>query len=226
MNTVLIVEDEERISAFVAKGLRAAGYQALVASTVAQARRIMGDEEIDLMVLDLGLPDGEGMDVVEAVRGQGSSIPVIVLTARTSIDDTVASLEGGADDYMAKPFRFEELLARIRLRLRSAVSLGPSAAEAPLTRLRAGDLEMDLVARKVHLAGREVELSTREFELAATFVRHPGQALTREQLLSRVWGYDFDPGSNVVDVYVRYLRRKLGPDRFATVRGVGYRFEG
>lgn len=224
MSIILIVEDEERISSFVSKGLRASGHQPLVAGSVAEANRLLADEAVELMVLDLGLPDGDGMEVLDALRGQGSTIPVIVLTARTSIDDTVLSLESGADDYMAKPFRFEELLARIRLRLRSA-SPAAQAGAVESTTLRSGELALDLVSRKVRVGQREVELSTREFELAATFLRHPGQVLTREQLLSRVWGFDFDPGSNVVDVYVRYLRRKLGATRFTTVRGVGYRLD-
>jgi DNA-binding response OmpR family regulator len=139
-----------------------------------------------------------------------------VLTARDGVQDTVAGLEGGADDYMAKPFRFEELLARVRLRL-------AGARQGEVTVLTAGDLSLDLRTRRASVRGRTVDLSAREFALAETFLRHPGQVLAREQLLSSVWGYDFDPGSNVVDVYVRYLRRKLGADRIETVRGMGYR---
>nr|WP_236832657.1 response regulator transcription factor [Blastococcus sp. KM273128] len=141
---------------------------------------------------------------------------MVVLTARDSVQDTVAGLEGGADDYMAKPFRFEELLARVRLRL-------AGAREGEVTVLTAGGLSLDLRTRRADVEGRTVDLSAREFALAETFLRHPGQVLAREQLLSQVWGYDFDPGSNVVDVYVRYLRKKLGADRIETVRGMGYR---
>jgi DNA-binding response OmpR family regulator len=143
-------------------------------------------------------------------------LPVIILTARDGVDDTVAGLEGGAADYVTKPFRFEELLARVRLRLRDGV-----APES--TVLTAGGVRLDLRARRATVGDRVVELTSREFALTEVFLRHPGQVLSREQLLSHVWGYDFDPGSNVVDVYVRYLRRKLGNDVVETVRGMGYR---
>jgi two-component system copper resistance phosphate regulon response regulator CusR len=167
-------------------------------------------------VLDIGLPQLDGFAVLEALRGQGSTLPVIILTARDSVTDTVAGLEGGADDYMAKPFRFEELLARVRIRLRDTA---PNQSVV----LSHGDLGLDLRTRVVQVAGKPVELSAREFTLMETFLRHPNQVLSREQLLSRVWGYDFDPGSNVVDVYVRYLRNKVGSNRIVTVRGAGYR---
>jgi DNA-binding response OmpR family regulator len=143
-----------------------------------------------------------------------------VLTARDSVTDTVHALEGGADDYMPKPFRFAELLARVRLRLRQAADGPPAAQDA----LAVGGVRLDLRRRTASRDGREVELSAREFQMLELFLRNPGQVLSREQLLSHVWGYDFDPGSNVVDVYVGYLRRKLGPDVVATVRGMGYRF--
>ena len=143
------------------------------------------------------------------------------MTARDSVTDTVAGLEGGADDYMAKPFRFEELLARVRLRLRTVGDSGDDGVSA--TVLRQGGVELDLRSRRARVGEREVELSAREFALAETFLRNAGQVLSREQLLSNVWGYDFDPGSNVVDVYVRYLRRKLGAELIETVRGMGYR---
>ena len=143
-------------------------------------------------------------------------MPVIILTARSGVGDTVAGLEGGADDYVTKPFRFEELLARVKARLRD-----PGSAEP--TQLSAGRVVLDLMTRKARVDGNEVELSAREFILAETLFRHPGQVLSRQQLLSNVWGYDFDPGSNVVDVYVGYLRKKLGADLIETVRGMGYR---
>jgi len=171
------------------------------------------------MILDIGLPRMDGFTVLHKLRTAGELIPVIVLTARDSVHDTVAGLEGGADDYMPKPFRFEELLARVRLRL-----VTERGAES--TVLTHDGLQLDLRTRRAHVDGRTVDLSAREFALIETFLRHPGQVLSREQLLSQVWGYDFDPGSNVVDVYVRYLRRKLGADRIATVRGMGYRLEG
>jgi DNA-binding response OmpR family regulator len=168
-------------------------------------------------VLDLGLPDQDGFTVLRRIREARNDTPVIILTARSSVDDTVAGLENGADDYMAKPFRFEELLARVRLRLRT------EAPTSDMSTLSSGNLQLDLRTRRATIDGKEIDLSAREFALAEAFLRNPGQVLSREQLLSRVWGYDFDPGSNVVDVYVRYLRNKLGAERFATVRGMGYR---
>jgi DNA-binding response OmpR family regulator len=170
----------------------------------------------DLMILDLGLPAVDGLTVLRKLRELRVTLPVVILTARDSVSDVVAGLEGGADDYVSKPFAFEELLARVRLRLRAEG--GPEGSL-----LRAGDLVLDLRTRRVHVNGRVAELSAREFALTEVFMRNPDQVLTREQLLSRVWGFDYDPGSNIVDVYVRYVRRKLGPDRVETVRGVGYR---
>ncbi|MBL8931684.1 MAG: response regulator transcription factor [Kineosporiaceae bacterium] len=171
----------------------------------------------DLLVLDIGLPLLDGFAVLNKLRRAGSALPVIILTARTGVHDTVAGLESGADDYMPKPFRFEELLARIRLRLRSEARAPEPAV------VRYGDLVLDPATRRVVAGGRQVDLSAREYSLLETLIRHPGQVLSREQLLSRVWGYDFDPGSNVVDVYIRYLRRKVGAERIETVRGAGYR---
>jgi DNA-binding response OmpR family regulator len=159
------------------------------------------------------------LQVLEELRGRGERLPVIILTARDDVLDKVAGLEGGADDYVTKPFRFEELLARVRARLRDRQS---PRGKDEMT-LTSGDIVLDLRTRRVSAGNREVELSAREFTLAETFLRHPGQVLTREQLLSRVWGYDYDPSSNIVDVYVGYLRKKLGSERFETVRGVGYR---
>lgn len=216
MSRVLIAEDEARISSFIDKGLRAAGFTTTVVTTGPDALELALSGAADLLVLDIGLPGIDGYEVMRRLRAAGSSLPVIVLTARTSADDTLASLEGGANDYMPKPFRFDELLARIRLRLSDA-----SKAVEPT--LVVGDLELDLHARKVLVDGLEIELSAREFSLAEELMRHAGKVLSREQLLSRVWGYDFDPGSNVVDVYVGYLRAKLGAKRIETVRGMGYR---
>jgi DNA-binding response OmpR family regulator len=221
MSGVLVVEDEARIASFVAKGLKAAGFAPTVVGTAREALDLALSGDMDLMVLDIGLPDGAGFDVLRQVRAAGSRLPVIILTARSSVEDTVAGLEGGADDYMAKPFRFEELLARVRLRLRTE----QDAPDDP-TVLRRGAVVLDLRSHRATVDGRVVDLSAREFALAETFLRNAGTALSREQLLSRVWGYDFDPASNVVDVYVRYLRTKLGADLISTVRGVGYRFEG
>ncbi len=216
MSRVLIAEDEPRIAAFVEKGLRANGFATAVVGDGLSALDRARSGEFDLVVLDIGLPVLDGFAVLRALRAERCGVPVIVLTARDSVQDTVAGLEGGADDYMPKPFRFEELLARVRLRL-------ASARQGEVTVLSVGDLSLDLRTRRASVGGRTVDLSAREFALAETFLRHPGQVLAREQLLSHVWGYDFDPGSNVVDVYVRYLRKKLGAERIETVRGMGYR---
>jgi two-component system, OmpR family, copper resistance phosphate regulon response regulator CusR len=216
VSRVLIAEDEPRIASFIEKGLRANGFATAVARDGAAAHAQAAGGDFDLLVLDIGLPVMDGFEVLRRLRAERCTIPVIVLTARDSVQDTVAGLEGGADDYMPKPFRFEELLARVRLRL-------VTDRTAELTVLSSGDLSLDLRTRRAKVGDRTVDLSAREFALAETFLRHPGQVLAREQLLSHVWGYDFDPGSNVVDVYVRYLRRKVGAERIETVRGMGYR---
>ncbi|HYJ61552.1 MAG TPA: response regulator transcription factor [Actinomycetota bacterium] len=218
MTRILVVEDEARIAAFVEKGLRAEGFVVVACASVADASAQLRTEDFDLVVLDLGLPDGDGLDVLRAMRERGLSIPVVILTARDGVRATVAGFDEGADDYVTKPFRFEELLARVRARLRPR-----AATDASL--LEVGDLALDLRTRRLRVGDRETELTAREFVLAETFFTHPGQVLSREQLLSRVWGYDHDPGSNVVDVYVGYLRKKVGADTIATVRGMGYRLQ-
>lgn len=215
MSRILIVEDEEYISEFVAKGLANVGYACRVAETATQAFDLATREEFDLIVLDIGLPDEDGFSLLRRLRRSKVTAAVIILTARNSVTDTVAGLEGGADDYMPKPFKFEELLARVRLRLRSAHT-------GEVTVLQHGGLSLDLHTRIATGSSGEVELSAREFALVETFLRNPRRVFTREQLLARVWNYDFDPGSNVVDVYMGYLRRKLGAEHFVTVRGVGY----
>lgn len=221
MANILIIEDEDGISSFVAKGFKAAGYQATVVSTGKDGVAHLLTGGYDLAVLDIGLPDINGFAVLEQARGQGVTIPVIILTARSSVEDTVSGLESGADDYMAKPFRFEELLARARLRLRSAQS--GVASSTGTTTVTLGGLALDLRSRRVNVDGVDTELSAREFAMLEFFMTHPEQVLSRVQLLDNVWGYDFDPGSNVVDVYVRYLRQKIGTERLETVRGMGYR---
>lgn len=221
MSTILIVEDEERIASFVEKGLRSAGHQTVVARDGATGLAIAEAGACDLVVLDIGLPGMDGFEVLDQMRAQGSRVPVIVLTARDSVTDTVSALEGGADDYMPKPFRFAELRARVRVRLRQAAEQPTSGPE----RLSAGGVELDLRTRRAKADGRNVDLSAREFALLEIFLLNPGQVLSREQLLDHVWEVDFDPGSNVVDVYVGYLRRKLGADTITTVRGMGYRLE-
>ncbi|MDN0198589.1 response regulator transcription factor [Streptomyces sp. S.PNR 29] len=216
MSRILIAEDEAGIAAFIEKGLRATGFSTTVVGDGATALDHATSGEFDLLVLDLGLPVMDGFTVLRRLRQEHADLPVVILTARDSADDTVAGLEGGADDYMVKPFRFAELLARIRLRLRDSRT-------SELTVLRHGDLSLDLHTRRMYVDGRVVDLTAREFVLAECFLRNPGQVLSREQLLSHVWRYDFHPGSNIVDVYVRYLRNKLGHDRIETVRGMGYR---
>lgn len=220
---ILIAEDEERIARFIERGLRDNGFTATTVGDGVAALDLATSGEFDLLVLDVGLPRMDGFTLLRTLRELGSSIPVIMVTARTAVEDTVRGLEGGADDYIAKPFRFEELLARIRLRLKGN---GHTASETQDV-LEHGDLRLDLRTRSVECgpsgARRRVELSSREFALARVFMENPNQVLTRQILLSRVWGYDFDGSSNVVDVYVGYLRSKLGADHFVTVRGAGYR---
>jgi DNA-binding response OmpR family regulator len=216
---ILIAEDEERISRFIEKGLRAAGYVPTVVADGVTAVDYASSGEFDLLLLDVGLPRLDGFTVLTVLRKNGVDIPVIILTARGSASDTVAGLEGGADDYMVKPFRFEELVARIKRRLRSGDTNDPPANHI----MRYGALELNLHTRTVSVGDKVVELSAREFALVEMFLLHPGQVLSRQQLLSHVWGYDFDGTSNVVDVYVRQLRQKIGADRIVTTRGAGYR---
>lgn len=217
MTRILIAEDEERIVSFLEKGLRSSGYVTTAVFTGPDALVYARDDDFDLLILDLGLPGMDGQEVLRQLRARGEKLPVVILTARDGVTDTVDGLEGGADDYVTKPFRFEELLARVRVRLRDDV------ASPETTVISHGTLALDLRTRRAARGGRTVELTAREFALLETLLRHPDQVLSREQLLSHVWGYDFDPGSNVVDVYIRYLRRKLGADVIETVRGMGYR---
>jgi two-component system copper resistance phosphate regulon response regulator CusR len=218
MTRILIVEDEPRIAAFVSRGLEAAGYETLVVEDGPEGLEAALRGDADLVLLDVGLPTMDGFELLRELRARGSAIPVIMLTARSSTRDTVTGLDAGANDYVPKPFTFEELLARVRSRLRESVP-------QPGVSISHGDVVLDILARRATVTGREIDLSAREFSLAEQFLRNPGRVLSREQLLSRVWGLDFDPGSNVVDVYVRYLRGKLGPDHIVTVRGAGYRWE-
>ncbi|MEM7554722.1 MAG: response regulator transcription factor [Cyanobacteria bacterium P01_A01_bin.84] len=221
MNRILIVEDEPRIAAFLEKGLRSHNFTTTVANDAVSATDLVIGADFDLMILDLGLPGKDGIEVLEEIRGQGENIPVIILTARDDIQDKVAGFEAGADDYLTKPFRFEELLMRIKARLRNHNNTQPPKENL----LKVGDVVLDLRSRKVKINGESIELPAREFTLAETFFRHPGQVLSREQLLDRVWGYDYNPGSNIVDVYVGYLRKKIGSDLIETVRGMGYRLQ-
>ena len=216
MSRILVAEDEERIASFVEKGLRAQGHTTTVVRDGEEALQMGRSGMFDLVLLDIGLPSRDGFSVLRALREAGDHTPVIILTARDGVEDTVTGLEHGADDYVTKPFRFAELLARVRARLRTAGSTEP-------TSLAGGGAELDLRTRRLHVDGHTEDLTTREFALAELLFRHPGQVLSREQILSSVWGFDHDPGSNVVDVYVGYLRRKLGAEAIETVRGVGYR---
>lgn len=220
MSHILIAEDNRQIAAFIEKGLKAAGYQTEVASDGRDALLLATQGGFDLVILDLGLPGMDGFEVLSELRGQGHTVPVIILTARDGVGDTVAGLEGGANDYVTKPFQFAELLARIRLRLKDAPHDDANSGGATLT---ADDMTLDLRTRQVKLPGKTLDLTNREFGLLEVLLRNRGQVLSRPQLLGHVWGVDFDPNSNVVDVCIRALRNKIGADRIVTVRGVGYR---
>ncbi|MDJ0592436.1 MAG: response regulator transcription factor [Pleurocapsa sp. MO_226.B13] len=222
MSRILIAEDEPRIAAFIEKGLKAKGYTTAIAETGTEVIDMVLSGDFDLLLLDLGLPVKDGLTVLEELRGQGATLSIIILTARDDIRCKVAGLEGGADDYVTKPFSFEELLARVRLRLRSHQQ--PSQSRET-EELRVDDLLLNLRTRKVQIEQKEIELPAREFILLETFMRHSGQVMSREQLLDHVWGYDYDPGSNIVDVYVGYLRKKIGSNLIETVRGMGYRLK-
>ncbi|WP_167046934.1 response regulator transcription factor [Salinibacterium sp. ZJ454] len=219
MSSILLVEDEDRIATFVRKGLTAAGYACHVVDDGLAAVEYARSDEFDLVLLDVGLPSIDGFEVLKRIRAFNDVVPIIMLTARTATADTVAGLEGGASDYLAKPFKFDELIARVRTRLRESTKQLTSSSAS----ISHDGLTLDLRSRRATSGAQTVDLSAREFALLEEFMRHPGQVLSREQLLSRVWGFDFDPGSNIVDVYVRYLRTKLGADRIETVRGMGYR---
>jgi two-component system OmpR family response regulator len=217
---VLLVEDEPGIVDFVRRGLEAEGFAVAAALDGAEGERLALRGGYDAIVLDLMLPGRSGLEILASVRRATPNVPVIVLTARGEIEDRVQGLEAGAVDYLVKPFSLAELAARVRAQLRII-------AEASSSTLRVEDIEVDLLTRKVRRGGRPVALSTTEFELLVYLLRHRGHAISREELLSSVWGYQHDPATNVVDVYVGYLRRKLGspedPAPIFTVRAVGYR---
>ncbi|WP_017593011.1 response regulator transcription factor [Nocardiopsis potens] len=213
---ILVVEDEQGIVSFVRRGLESAGHQVLVASDGIDGLTMALASDVELVVLDLGLPGLPGEELLRRLRRRRPSVPVIVLTAKDAVSDRVANLDAGADDYMVKPFSVNELLARVRARLRGG---GQERGDV----LAAGGVTLDLGARAASVDGSTVTLSAREFALLKVLVQHPGQVLSQPQLLDLVWGYDFEGSSNVVEVYVSQLRRKLGPGRIETVRGVGYR---
>jgi DNA-binding response OmpR family regulator len=217
---ILVVEDERAIADFVARGLESEGYAVTCAHDGEQGEALALTGRFDLLVLDLMLPGRSGTEILRAVRSGDSATPVILLTARAEVEDRVAGLDAGATDYVTKPFAFEELAARVRAHLRRPDQGSP-------TELVVGDIELNLLKRSVVRAGNGIHLSAREFDLLAYLMRHPGQVLSREQLLNGVWGYDYDPGTNVVGVYIAYLRRKLAmpgrPEPIETLRSVGYR---
>jgi two-component system copper resistance phosphate regulon response regulator CusR len=218
---ILVVEDETAIADFVQRGLEAEGYSVACAADGLEGEQEALKDDVDLVVLDLMLPGRDGLSVLDSIRAEKPALPVIVLTARDAVEDKVAGLDAGATDYVTKPFSFDELTARIRAHLRTP----QQGREA--TALDAAGIHVDLLTREVTLGDEDVHLSSREFDLLVHFMKHVDEVLSREQILSAVWGYDFDPGTNVVEVYVGYLRRKLassgGPARIETLRSVGYR---
>jgi two-component system response regulator QseB len=216
VNRILIVEDEPRLASFLERGLKSRGYSTKVVDGGSAAIAIAADEDFDLVILDLGLPDVDGLSVLRELRRRGERLPVVVLTARDDLADKIEGLDAGGNDYVTKPFKLEELLARIRAQLRNGKSSEPTILEA-------GPITLDLRSRKAVVNGRTVDLTAREFTMLETLMHHRDQVLSREQLLSHVWGYDYDPGSNVVEVYIGYLRRKVGAEAIETVRGMGYR---
>jgi DNA-binding response OmpR family regulator len=220
---VLVVEDEPGIVDFLQRGLSSYGYVVSTALNGIEGTEKALTEAIDLMVLDLMLPGRSGMQVLATIREAKPALPVIALTARGDLDDRIAGLDAGLVDYLTKPFSLRELAARIRAQLRAA-------SEATSTTIVGGDVELDLLTRQVRRQGDLIRLSSTEFELLAYLMRNRNRVLSREQILRAVWGYDYDPGTNVVDVYIGYLRRKLRRGDSAapivTVRTVGYRFDG
>jgi DNA-binding response OmpR family regulator len=218
MARILIAEDDSLVASFVEKGLRANGYSTFLVDDGEQAQHLAFTDEFDLLILDMGLPGREGFHVLQELRARGNKIPILVLTGRSE-RDVVMCLEAGADDYMQKPFHFDELLARVKTRLRSS---GTQEMDV----LTAGDVRLDLKTRRATIGEKVVDLTAREFALLETLIRHADSVLSREQLLSHVWGYSFDPGTNIVNVYVNSLRKKLGAHVIQTVRGIGYRFHG
>ena len=220
---VLVIEDEPGIVDFLDRGLTSQGFEVRSALDGNSGLEKALGEDVDLVVLDLMLPGRSGIEVLGELHAAKPALPVIVLTARGEVEERVAGLDAGAVDYLIKPFSLNELAARIRAQLRIV-------AQSPRTTLTAGELDVDLLSREVRRGGKLVRLSTTEFELLVYLLRNRGHVLSREQILRAVWGYDYDPGTNVVDVYIGYLRRKLRDADgwrvpIVTVRSVGYRFD-
>ena len=219
---ILIIEDEPGIVDFLERGLPAYGFEVISARDGLAGTEQALNVNIDLVVLDMMLPERSGFDVLTALRAAKPGLPVIILTALSDVEHRVAGLDAGAVDYLTKPFSLSELAARIRAQLRVA-------AQTPATTIEAGDINVNLITREVRRGGELVRLSTTEFELLVYLIQNRGAVLSREQILRAVWGYEYDPGTNVVDVYVGYLRRKLrrgeGRVPIVTVRSVGYRFD-
>lgn len=220
MNRILIAEDELRIASFLKKGLKANGFTTTISHDAQEIINFALRDNFDLLLLDLGLPKQDGLVILEQIRGQGATLPIIILTARDDITDKVAGLEGGANDYVTKPFSFAELLARIRLRLRDCQM--QFSNKNINNQLKVENLILDLRTRKVMFNNQEIDLPAKEFALLQTLMSQPKQVYTREQLIDRVWGFDFDLNSNIIDVYIGCLRKKFGNKLIKTVRGVGY----
>ena len=222
---ILVVEDERSIAAVLRRGLSYEGYRVTVAENGARALEVARDDRPDLVVLDIMLPGGiDGLEVCRRLRAAGDDFPILMLTARDEVADRVAGLDVGADDYMVKPFAFEELLARVRALLRRQARRGEDTASEGV--LRFADLTLDTTSRFAYRGERRIDLTTREYELLLLFMRHPNQVLTRDVIMERVWGYDFPGESNVLEVYISNLRRHLEaggePRLLQTVRGAGY----
>ena len=218
-DTVLVIEDEARIADFLRRGLTFEGYKVLVAPDGPSGLAVAREQPPDVVILDWMLPGMDGLEVCRRLRA-AESMPILMLTAKDSVADRVTGLDAGADDYLVKPFAFEELLARLRALLRRS-----KPAEATET-LKFADLTLDAVAREAKRGERRLILTAKEFDLLELFMRHPRQVLTRETIYDRIWGYDFGGESNIIEVYVRYLRQKTEaggePRLLQTVRGVGY----